>query len=105
MMTETTKHREQATQYDLLCAIDELLQQDFAMHVEREALLDKMFEAWLQVPAFVRHGATADGTKTRSQSMHDELRAQRQKTFDARAWTWTRRVAGYKAGKLIIAHA
>ena len=99
----TTPHtRQQATQYDLMCAIDELLQPDFAAHAEREALLNQMFEAWVQVPAFVRQQSCNAG---KAFSLQAETRAQRQKTFDARTWSWTRRVPGYRSGVLFIAQA
>jgi hypothetical protein len=97
-----TQTRAQATQYDLLCAIDELLQPDFTQLVAREELLGKMLEAWLAVPAFQRQD---ECHKLRACSLQAELQHALAKCFEARAWSWTRRVAGYRTNRVRIEHA
>ena len=92
--------RAQATTYDVMCAIDELLQPDFADKTAREQLLDQMFAAWLETPAFTRQGYPEQAG-----SLQDELRAARAATYSARQWSWSRRVAGFTINRLVIAHA
>lgn len=101
-MEQGTKNnqRERAERYDLLQAIDEAMTQDFAALDGRVEQLQKMLEAWMDVPAFQR-------TKwpLHSGTMACELDAARGKLSEVRHWNWTRRVAGYGAGKLFIGEA
>lgn len=101
-MEQGTKNnqRERAERYDLLQAIDEAMTQDFAALDRRVEQLQKMLEAWMDVPAFQR-------TKwpLHSGSMLCELEQARGNLFESRKWNWTRRVAGYSAGHLFIGEA
>lgn len=97
--TKTTQ-RARAEKYDLLVALDEAMTADFALHDRRVDQLQKMLEAWMDVPAFQR-------TKwpLHSGTMACELDAARGKLAEARHWSWTRRVAGYSTGTLFIGEA
>lgn len=100
--TATTAQRQQATRYDVLCALDEAMIDEFRALEDRVQLLERMFAAWHEVPAFERAKL---GYAGHSNAMHQELIDARQKLWNARTWNWTRRIAGYSSNKIVIAHA
>lgn len=100
-MNTTTVTRENASQYDLLVVLDEVLKADFAHLEDRVDRLQAEFEAHLDLPTAMRKHEGPG----RTLELDDQLRAARNLLLDTRQWHWTRRVPGYAAGKMLIAEA
>jgi len=101
MQAEGTKvERLAATRQDILDAVDIAMQQEFDPLERRVEQLHDMGQAWLDLPAH-RRVKWSERTVT----MLQELMQAQDALFRARAWNWTRRVAGYGTGNLFIGEA
>lgn len=100
MQKEQGNQRQRADRYDLLVALDEALAPDVGQLQQRADQLERMFAAWLDVPAYLR-GLFIEQTASRTA----EMEATRDKLLQAKHWSWTRRVAGYSTGAMFMGEA